>query len=59
MAKRHGLEVINAVFDAENARCVAGFIDVSRSSSVVNADDSLEQRNFTVAHELGHFLLDH
>jgi Zn-dependent peptidase ImmA (M78 family) len=59
LAKKYGLSVICAEFDGEDADCVAGFLDSGRNRIVVNDIDSPSQQNFTVAHELGHYLLRH
>jgi len=59
LANAYGFEVISAVFGPENARCVAGYIDVPNKKIVVNAEDTPFRQNFTIAHELGHFLLAH
>jgi len=58
LARANGFSVVAAIF-REDVECVAGFIDIASKKIVVNANDSLEQQNFTIAHELGHYLLDH
>ena len=59
LANACGFEVISAVFGPEHAKCVAGFIDVANRKIFVNDADASFQQNFTIAHELGHFLLNH
>lgn len=58
LVKPYGLDVRFSVFKPEY-RNIAGFIDSEHKLIVVNAEDSLQQRNFTTAHELGHHLLKH
>jgi Zn-dependent peptidase ImmA (M78 family) len=38
---------------------IAGFIDFDAHKIYVNVDDSLQRQNFTIAHELGQYLLGH
>jgi len=59
LAKLLDFKVVRMVFGPKHARCVAGFIDVPKREIVVNAEDSPVQQNFTVAHELGHYVLEH
>jgi Zn-dependent peptidase ImmA (M78 family) len=54
----YGLNVRHSFFK-EEYRNIAGFIDSKNRVIVVNADDPHRQRNFTIAHELGHYLLGH
>ena len=58
LAEAYGLEVCEITFPTDFAH-IAGFIDFSSNSIFVNADDSPTRRNFTIAHELGHYLLKH
>lgn len=48
---------IGAIDFQEDASRVAGLIDLKNSLIVVNGDDSPQRQAFTVAHELGHYLL--
>ena len=59
LAREYGFGVFTAGFGPSHADCVAGYIDIADKKIIVNADDSPEQQNFTVAHELGHYLLEH
>jgi Zn-dependent peptidase ImmA (M78 family) len=56
LAKRCGFRVICANIQPD---CVAGYIDVENREIVVNRGDTPARQNFTIAHELGHFLLRH
>lgn len=38
---------------------ISGFIDASTNTMYVNADEVPKRQNFTIAHELGHFILGH
>ncbi|MDR0521678.1 MAG: ImmA/IrrE family metallo-endopeptidase [Planctomycetaceae bacterium] len=59
IAKTYGLRVDYSLFNEEYRDEVAGFLDIDEKMIVVNAEDSRQRQNFTVAHELGHFLLEH
>jgi len=56
LAKQCGFDVFCATFDRDD---VAGLIDVENKRILVNSEDSPVQQNFTIAHELGHYLLKH
>lgn len=57
VARSYGLEVRYCYFKPE-CNNVAGFID-SKGFIIVNALESAARQNFTIAHELGHYLLGH
>lgn len=38
---------------------ISGFIDIQTNRLFVNSNESAVRRNFTIAHELGHYLLGH
>mgnify|MGYP001577598842 CR=1 FL=1 len=38
---------------------VSGFFDADSKTIYVNINDSLTRQNFTIAHELGHYILGH
>jgi Zn-dependent peptidase ImmA (M78 family) len=59
LAKKYGFHPFGMVFDPKYAKCVAGFIDIENSKIIVNAEDTPACQNFTIAHELGHYLLRH
>jgi len=58
LAAAYGLSVLVAAFKSKYAH-IAGFIDFEKKTIVVNQDDSPPRNNFTIAHELGHYLLKH
>ena len=58
LADAYGLEVWEITFKPEYVR-VAGFIDFPNKRILVNEEDSLIRKNYTIAHELGHYLLRH
>ena len=58
LAEACGLAVFESRFKPAYSH-VAGFIDFDNTKILINADDSVPRKNFTVAHELGHYLLGH
>lgn len=56
IAERSGVNVIFANF-GENADTVSGFCDFAKARIYVNAEDIEERQGFTMAHELGHWIL--
>jgi Zn-dependent peptidase ImmA (M78 family) len=58
LAQQNGFKVMEATFE-KDYEGVAGFIDVPKKLIYVNAKDTSDQQNYTVAHELGHYLLNH
>ncbi len=56
IAESYGLrvDVIDLPADLQN---VAGFIDFSENQILVNSADHYNRQTFTIAHELGHFLM--
>ena len=57
LARNYGLDVLFFKFKPEH-HDVSGFIDKMKRI-IVNADDSAGRQNFTIAHELGHYLMGH
>ena len=55
MARREGLTLRYADFPQDEN--VSGFIDAKSNSIVVNAAEAPSRQMFTIAHELGHWLL--
>ena len=58
LAEACGLSVSEAEFKPEYVH-IAGFIDFAKNKILVNTIDSPARKNFTIAHELGHYLLGH
>ncbi|MDD6174067.1 MAG: ImmA/IrrE family metallo-endopeptidase [Elusimicrobia bacterium] len=56
LARNYGLTVQYYTFKPEYTN-VSGFI--TKNTIIVNVADSPNRRNFTIAHELGHYLLGH
>lgn len=53
IAERNGVDVVFATFDPN----VAGFCDFRSAKLYVNDIDPVNRKTFTMAHELGHWLL--
>ena len=58
VAARKGLQ-IKIVKMPEKYKDVAGFLDVESKTIYVNNEDPANRQTFTIAHELGHFVLKH
>ncbi|MXW84335.1 MAG: ImmA/IrrE family metallo-endopeptidase [Rhodothermaceae bacterium] len=56
IAERSGVNVIFANFGPNSAR-VAGFCDFRNAKLFVNVADGPRRQSFTIAHELGHWLM--
>lgn len=56
IAEQNGVNVIFASFGSSSRR-VAGFCDFRNAELFVNAADGPERQSFTIAHELGHWLM--
>ena len=56
IAESNGANVVFVDF-GKHAEAVSGFCDFKGSRLYVNRDDSVERQAFTIAHELGHFIL--
>jgi Zn-dependent peptidase ImmA (M78 family) len=59
IASDEGLNIILAKFSSEYRDKVSGFLDVNSDSPkiYVNDDDPINRQTFTIAHELGHWIL--
>ncbi|MEK7572092.1 MAG: ImmA/IrrE family metallo-endopeptidase [Patescibacteria group bacterium] len=54
----YGLVISYADFSAiPRGNEIAGFIDLKQNKIVVNEDDAPNRQRFTIAHELGHFIM--
>jgi len=58
LAKSEGILLNFATFNKKFER-VAGFFDNDTKTIFVNKDQATNRQTFTIAHELGHFLLGH
>ena len=56
IAEENGVAVFFTDF-GEDAETVSGLLDFSKSRLYVNGNDMHERQSFTIAHELGHWLL--
>lgn len=56
IAESNGANVVFADFGV-NSEKVSGFCDFENARLYVNKDDRLERQIFTIAHELGHWIL--
>ena len=61
IAEAYGLSIIYVDFVKINPQYnkISGFIDAETNKLYVNAAEHPKRQNFTIAHELGHFLLGH
>lgn len=58
IAKGEGLD-LKFIKMPEKLQSVAGFLDLDKKIIFVNNDDPTNRQMFTIAHELGHFELEH
>lgn len=56
IAEQNGVDVVIADF-GENSAKVAGFCDFKNAKIYVNVGDRVDRQSFTIAHELGHWML--
>lgn len=56
LAKVYGLDVVEGVFGAEYKN-ISGIIQIDEKRIVINSEDTTNEQAFTIAHELGHWLL--
>ena len=54
LVENYGLSVFVANFEDKG---IAGYIDINKHWIVVNKDDHVSRQNFTIAHELGHWIM--
>lgn len=60
IAEKYGIEIIPMIPDPD-VREFSGFLDNNdeKPTIYVNASESVTRQNWTIAHELGHFFLNH
>ncbi len=54
LVENYGLTVFKASFDDKE---IAGYIDFDKKWIVVNNEDAVVRQNFSIAHELGHWIM--
>jgi Zn-dependent peptidase ImmA (M78 family) len=54
LVENYGLTVFKAAFDDKE---IAGYIDFEKKWIVVNNEDAMVRQNFSIAHELGHWIM--
>ena len=62
LAEDNGLKVVYfnpAQMKGDDFENVSGLLDKANKKIYVNSTDSPERRQFTIAHELGHYVYDH
>lgn len=57
IAINEGLTVLEAAFEDTEEGVISGYLDVSKKAIYINAEDNYNRKKFTIAHELGHWLL--
>lgn len=59
IAEEMGVDVVFAQFKPNVSEKVSGFIEMNNKNAriLINSNISTELKNFTIAHELGHFML--
>ncbi|MEO1911754.1 MAG: ImmA/IrrE family metallo-endopeptidase [Paracoccus sp. (in: a-proteobacteria)] len=56
ISEENGVDVVFADF-GKHAKSVAGFCDFKKAKLYVNREDIASRQTFTIAHELGHWML--
>lgn len=61
LAESQGLLVVSVNFAdiSPQYASISGFVDINSHRLFVNAAENAVRRNFTIAHELGHYLMGH
>ena len=54
LVENYGLTVFRAAFDDKE---IAGYIDFDKKWIVVNKEEAVARQNFSIAHELGHWIM--
>lgn len=58
IAAQEGIGIVYFTPD-QNTKEISGLLDKNKKIVYLNADDSSARQNFTLAHELAHYFLDH
>ena len=56
IAEENGVKVVFASF-GDYSEAVSGYFDFEKAKLFVNAEDRTQRQSFTIAHELGHWLM--
>ncbi len=56
IVRNYGLDILETSFP-EEYRNICGYIDISGKSVILNSADNANRKAFTLAHELGHWIL--
>lgn len=56
IAEENGVDIVFADF-GKHTKTVAGFCDFNQAKLFVNREDRQDRQSFTIAHELGHWIL--
>ena len=61
IARKEGLMVYSSDFSALNSgkSKISGYVNISKKAIYIDRSDTQGRQNFTIAHELGHWLLGH
>lgn len=57
IAEKEDVDVLFVTFVGDAAERIHGFYDHAEQAIYVNSEDSAEEKQYTIAHELGHHLL--
>lgn len=57
IAKSEGLEVVFFEPTDSSMEKISGFLDIDKKKIFVNAKNAINRQTFTIAHELGHWLM--
>ena len=57
IAINEGLKVLMAEFENNENNYISGYLDITKKEIYINSQDTTSRKIFTIAHELGHWLL--
>lgn len=57
IVKNYGLQIVSAKFSDQYKDIVSGFLDFNQKKIFINGEESVPRKTFTIAHELGHWIL--